>query len=268
MIIRQPLLSEINLLKGFPPEEWNFNLPEFLSFHYGQPYFYPIIAEVDGAIAGFGNGILNNKVGWIGNIIVSSEHRRQGIGHQLTSHLVDYFNNNGCTTQILIASNMGKNIYSRIGFQSASSYHFLKTSEIKNYPKPKNIISITEEYYPIIKTLDYDITGEKRFPLIERFLSTCFLYKCGDNSIGGYFLPDLGGGAILAVNEEAGRELLKFRLSFGKTNAVIPAENTVAYEFLINEGFTIYQTLPRMILGEEVNWKPSAVFNRATGYAG
>ena len=95
-----------------------------------------------------------------------------------------------------------------------------------------------------------------------------FYINVGIIALEAIFFRHLGGGAILAVNEDAGRELLKFRLSFGKTNAVIPAENTVAYEFLINEGFTIYQTLPRMILGEEVNWKPSAVFNRATGYAG
>ena len=93
--IRQLIQSEIGLLKDLPPEEWNINLPEIVSFHFGYPYFYPIVACSGKEIIGFGNGILNNKVGWVGNIIVTQEFRRQGIGHELTNHLVEFFREKG-----------------------------------------------------------------------------------------------------------------------------------------------------------------------------
>ena len=125
--IRKLLQSEINLLKDLPPKEWNMDLPSIATSHFNHPYFYPVVAVLNDQIVGFGNGILNKKVGWLGNIIVTPGNRRQGIGHQLTTHLVDYFKSKGCITQLLIASEMGKNIYSKIGFKITSTYNFYKS---------------------------------------------------------------------------------------------------------------------------------------------
>ena len=107
--IRNLLHSEIGLLKDFPPEEWNFDILKFLSIHFGKFYFYPIVAVIDNKIIGVAIGILNEKVGWLGNIIVLSEFRRQGIGYKLTKNLIDFFNSNDCSTQLLIATKDGKN---------------------------------------------------------------------------------------------------------------------------------------------------------------
>jgi len=268
--IRQLQKSEINLLSGFPPEEWKLDLSGFVSFHFGYSYFYPIVAEVDNKLAGFAQGILNGKTGWLGNIIVLPEYRRQGIGYELTIHLVEYFKGKGCKTQLLIASEMGKNIYKKLGFNESSSYYFLRDgSNFQFYKRNNKIRKIVRSDFSLIKKLDEEITSEERYDFIKRFFNTGCVYKEeGSNEIEGFFLPNLGGGLINAKSSEAGLELLKFKLSLQKTKAVIPSENKIALDFLEKEGYNIYLKVPRMVLGNELNWKPECIFNRATGYCG
>ena len=73
---------------------------------------------------------------------------------------------------------------------------------------------------------------------------------------------------VLATDPEIGLELLKVRFDSGKTKIVIPSDNKVVIDFLQKEGYQLDLTLPRMILGNEVNWRPDSVFNRAAGYCG
>jgi ribosomal protein S18 acetylase RimI-like enzyme len=268
--VRQLSQSEIELLVDLPPKEWDMNLPNIVSFHYGYPYFYPIVACMENEIVGFGNGILNNKTGWVGNIIVTQEMRRQGIGYQLTNHLVEFFIKNVCVTQLLIASELGKNIYSKIGFRTTSTYHFYKIgSGSYNYQQITMIRKVRKEDYPSLRKLDMEITGEERSQLIERFFPTGLVYCCEElGEIQGVYLPNLGSGFILAINSKAGIELMKYRFSQGKTTVTIPSNNIEAIKFLEKGDFQLQKILPRMVLGDEVNWSPNLIFNRGTGYFG
>lgn len=268
--IRRPLLHEIKDLYPLPPEEWNLDLPSLVSLHFEHPYFYPVIAEIENKIAGFGNGILNGNVGWIGNIIVSPEFRNRGLGYGITDYLVKCFIDKGCSTQLLIASDMGKNIYTKIGFSVTSSYLFYKrTINSSNYQPSNNIKKIKSENLHQIMELDKKVSGEERFHLIERFVSTGFVYsETTSTEIKGFYLPDLGGGLIIANDNKAGIEFMKLRASQGKETFVIPSQNNIAIDFLNKEGFQPFRELPRMILGKELNWKPECVFNRGAGYCG
>jgi GNAT superfamily N-acetyltransferase len=268
--IRPLLRSEINLLQNFPPESWNLDLPVFISYHFGYSYFYPIVAEESDKIVGFGNGILNGSTGWLGNILVPSEYRKRGIGSGITRHLIEFFKSKGCKNQLLIASEMGKNIYSRLGFTESSTYQFLKlSSDLPAYEKNQNIRRITDNDFDLLKKFDEEITGEKRIHLIRRFFPTGWIYEQKkSNIIQGVFLPDLGGGLIFAKNPETGLELIRFKLKIRKIRTVIPSENNIASDYVKSQGFEIYSTAPRMVLGNDVNWQPKFVYNRATGYCG
>jgi GNAT superfamily N-acetyltransferase len=242
--IRGILKSEINLVKKFPPEDWNTDLPAFISYHFDFPYFYPVVAEEENKIVGFGNGILNNKVGWLGNIIVLPEHRGKGIGQELTKHLVEYFNKKGCTSKLLVATELGKKVYTKIGFEVSSIYYFFNAgSNLRVYQKNDKIRKITENDFSSLKKFDEKITGEQRYNFIKRFFLTGWVYtKENSNNIESIYLPNLGSGLIFAENSEAGLELLKFKLSISKTRIVIPSENKIALEFLKNEGYPLYTT--------------------------
>jgi ribosomal protein S18 acetylase RimI-like enzyme len=267
--IREILESEIPQLQNFPPEDWNLDLPRLFSFHFGHSYFYPAIAELNSKIVGCGIGIMHAPISWLGTIIVLPEYRRQGIGKKVTTNLIDYCRSKGCTSHLLTASEMGESVYRKLGFEINSTYVFYKRESIVPTQHISNVREMREEDFLIIKELDREVTGEDRFQFIKRFFSTGCIYAPDTFArISGFFLPDFGGGLIIARNSAAGLELMKVRLNRGKTTAVVPATNTIAREFLTSEGFQEYRTSPRMILGNKVNWQPAMMYNRATGYCG
>ena len=164
---------------------------------------------------------------------------------------------------------MGEPIYKKLGFEINATYVFYKRESAGTFRKVSNVREMQKEDFPAVKKLNREVTGEDRFRFIERFLTTGWIYS-DDKSDGitGFYLPDLGGGLIIARNADAGLELMKMRLNRGKTTAVVPAANKIAREFLSSEGFKEFRTSPRMILGNDVTWQPAMMFNRATGYSG
>jgi hypothetical protein len=54
----------------------------------------------------------------------------------------------------------------------------------------------------------------------------------------------------------------------GLTSFTIPLTNHAAIDAMIGAGFNIRHTLPRMILGPELNWHPERVFSRVAEYHG
>jgi ribosomal protein S18 acetylase RimI-like enzyme len=267
--IKPLALSEAGELRNFPPEDWSLDLPAFIALHFGQSYFYPIIAEVQDKIVGYANGMVHGGIGWLGNIIVAPEFRRQGIGHELTGHLTEYLKSRGCTSQLLIATEMGKNIYSRIGFRTCAEYLFYRGKPTDPTRQSRAIREIGIDDIPSLAALDKETTGEDRFDLIKRFLSRTWVYAPEPSGgVRGAYLPEFGAGLIIARDSDAGLELMKFRLSRGETAATVPSANTAAREFLEKEGFEAYRTAPRMVLGDDAPWKPELLYNRATGYCG
>jgi GNAT superfamily N-acetyltransferase len=267
--IRQISLSEIPQLKDFAPPDWNSDLVQFFSFHFKYDYFYPIVGEVDKKIIGCGCIIRNRTAGWLGNIIVIPEYRRQGIGEQLTKHLMDYLDKFDYTIQLLIATKMGEPLYSKLGFMTSSKYLFYKTDSVNQFEVRESIRMMTVKDYNSVKELDRNVTGEERSNFIERFLLTGYVYTSGSSSeIKGFYLPDFGNGLIIANNNQAGLDLLRFKLSQGHTKVVIPEANITAKNFLTENGFQEYSVCPRMVLGRDVEWKPEFVFSRASGYCG
>ena len=143
--IKQILESEIPQLQNFPPEDWNLDLPRLFSFHFGYPYFYPIVAEVENKIIGCGIAILHGNVSWLGTIIVLPEYRRQGIGKEITSHLIQHCKDRGCITQLLTASEMGEPVYRKLGFTTSATYIFYKRESIAPIQRISNVREVGQE---------------------------------------------------------------------------------------------------------------------------
>jgi predicted GNAT family acetyltransferase len=217
--------------------------------------------------------MIHGHVSWLGTIVVAPEYRRQGIGQEITKNLIDYCRSKGCTSHLLTASEMGEPLYRRLGFEIHATYVFYKRESIVPIRHISNVREIQQEDFLSIKVLDREVTGEDRFQFIERFLSTGWIYTADTSidvksSITGFYLPELGGGLIIARTADAGLALMKLRLNRGKTTAAIPATNTIARELLTSEGFREFRTSPRMILGKPVHWQPAMLYNRPTGYCG
>jgi len=92
--------------------------------------FQAFIAEINGSIVGSASCQLycglypspfklqHRKYGYIWNIYVESDYRRQGIATQLTKTAIDYLQDLDCTKAVLHASPFGKPVYESLGFVS------------------------------------------------------------------------------------------------------------------------------------------------------
>ncbi|HTX90805.1 MAG TPA: GNAT family N-acetyltransferase [Anaerolineales bacterium] len=266
--IRPIRTEEIPLLKDFAPPDWNNDTSALFAFHFGMDYFHPLVAELDGKVVGCAEGIVNGNAGWLGNIIVLAEARRQGIGQALTARLVELFHAHGCAHQILIATQMGEPVYARLGFRVSSHYIFLKRAT-PSAPKPASGV---RPFVPgdaaRLFALDRRISSEDRRPLLERFLVDAHVHAAASGALDGFFLPGLGNGLVLAENAPAGLALLQFKLGQGITSLVVPEGNTAALNFLFDQGFLETARAPRMALGPDVDWQPACVYSRGAGYCG
>jgi GNAT superfamily N-acetyltransferase len=247
------------------PEGWE-DIKFYFNFFEKLSFCFPVIAEINSDVIGIANCLLNKNTGWISHIIVSEKYRNQGIGYKLTKHVMNILSENNCTTQLLIATQMGENLYAKLGFKKSCLYNFFIGKQL-DYPKKENIRKIEKSDYNNILKLDYDISGEYREQMIKQFFSSGYVYEEKNSGIiSGYFLPDLGDGVILASGNIAGIELLKFKHTLKKCRTVLPEENYVGNEFLLDNRFELQNQAYRMVLGKEVNWKPQSVFCRIRGF--
>ena len=113
-------------LARFAPEEWNVALDAVLLEHFGRGYFHAReMAEPDGILA-IGQGIATGRAGWIGNIIVRPEVRRRGLGSRLTKDIADLLQARGCSTLLLIATELGEPVYQKL---CSRGYHACRRGE-------------------------------------------------------------------------------------------------------------------------------------------
>jgi GNAT superfamily N-acetyltransferase len=264
----RPLAREnIPLLGGLPPESWHFDICWFIHTHFGEPYFFPVVAVSGYRIVGTANGILNGDAGWLGNIIVPPEFRRLGIGSALTEHLVGYFHSRKCRTQLLVATEMGEPVYRKLGFRRTEMYRFFRGSALENQQDAR-IREMKTEDFPAVLELDRRITAEDRSGLIGKFFSSALVFGEPPGHIRGFYLPGFGAGLVIAEDPEAGEALLGYKHSIPDRITVLPESNSSAIDFMISKGFEEYLSAPRMVLGQERQWKPECVFCRAAGYCG
>ncbi len=267
--IRELIASDLPSLKDFAPREWNVDLSVTFRRHFGQPYFYPIVAEQDGTLVGCANGLLQGSAGWLGNIIVQPAHRGHGIGSALTKEVIKSFHAKNMEYQILVATSMGEPIYRRLGFQVVSYYIFFARQ--RALPSPDAVVgvrSMERKDEEAIFALDKSITGEKRGAFIRAYLHGACVHADPSGRLDGYYLPALGTGLIIAANDAAGLSLLHYKVTHGGDVCVIPEQNRVAVDYLRSHGFTETGRAPRMALGPDIAWQPENVYSRGSGFCG
>ncbi len=198
-VIRPILASELLLLKDFAPKEWNTDLSAIFSFHFGQKYYYPIVAEVSGEVVGCAQGLVSGGAGWLGNIVVLPDYRGRGIGFALTDHLIQFLRSRGCTSLILIATPLGEPVYRKLGFETATQYVFFKRDEPCAAEAVSGIRKLAPRDAAAVFDLDAVVTGEERRELLAYFLIDGWVHESTGGQIDGFFLPRFAHGPILAA---------------------------------------------------------------------
>jgi len=243
------------------------------AFHAGHPDCHSFVAESHGSVVATGVGTCRGATGWVGQISVLPEYRGQGMGTAMTRHIMDRLLQLGCETLLLIATEMGRPIYTKLGFVMDSDLVFLKGP---TRAEPPNCAPALRPLLPgdlaAICSLDRQATGENRRAQLEACLP-----------IGGWIVPDggafwlqtpWGGGPIVATDPAVGCALLDFlrgkagELGVAETTHALPAGNAVAIGHLTASGYRETSRLARMVWGKPLRWSPPMLFGRFNGALG
>jgi N-acetylglutamate synthase-like GNAT family acetyltransferase len=137
---------------------------------------------------GIATTISFGKVGWIGNVIVSQNQRKQGAGSLLVEHCVNYLESKKVETAGLYSYMDKIPFYERLGFKYSSEFTVLKGKGFSSQVKA-DLKKATKEN--INKVIDYDHScfGAPRRKLLEPILlnpnNLCYM-AIEDGQILGY----------------------------------------------------------------------------------
>lgn len=266
MTLKPVTFNDLDEIRNLQPKDWGDIIPD-IEFYIKSTFCKPIKATIDNKIIGIGALIIFGNTSWIAHIIVDSNHRNKGIGSQIVNELLKKTKEYSIETCSLIATELGKPIYLKAGFRKVTDYIFLKKEkQWVDSLVSKNVIPFDEKYRTEIYELDKVVSGENREILLKDYLVDSKLYV-EEETIVGYYLPNLKDGLIFSETEKAGLELMKFKY-LTVDNAVLPIENTVGLEFLKENGFVETSKATRMILGEDLNWNPTKMYSRIGGNFG
>jgi len=267
MYFEQVKYHDLYQIGRLQPEGWPDIVPAF-KLYIDSENCLPIKVTIDGQIVGLGACTIFDDTAWLSHIIVSSQNRNKGIGFQIVDKLLKYLYHNSLNTIFLIATELGLPVYLKSGFRVVSDYLFYrKEVPWNNCSISANIIDYQNGFLRMVLELDHNISGENRSFLIKEYLphAKVFLHE---EKITGLYIPGLCEGPIVAANDEAGLELMKFKYST-IDKAVVPAENASGIDFLQQNGFvTAEKKGIRMVIGADIPWQPNRIYSRISGNFG
>lgn len=255
----------------------------WLEFAASHPNCHPVVAEADGEPIGTGVGTASGSAGWIGTIFVDPAWRGRGLGRALTQAVIDRLDSAGCATLVLVATDEGRRLYERMGFEVETRYHVLEAAGVDPATPPKpTAVSWAGRVRPFeptdldgIATLDREATGEDRRHLLDRFATpeSAKVAVDQDGLPAGYVVrASWGGGATVARSEAAALAILDARRRTTGPNGVVRvgllSENEAGLAALAGAGVTEGWSAPRMSRGTPLGWHPEWIwgqFNFALG---
>ncbi|MEO6490499.1 MAG: GNAT family N-acetyltransferase [Ferruginibacter sp.] len=253
-------------LKEFEPPDWGDLVPRF-KYCIESSFCHPVKMKVGNKTIAIGTTILHRDSAWLASIIVHPDHRNKGFGKAITRQLIDSINTNIHSTISLDATDLGFPVYNKLGFKLETIYAHLKSeSNITGLQLSKKIVPFEQKYLQQMLDLDVKISAEYRQDTVCEHLDKCKLYVNRDR-VEGFYLATLGNGLIVAENDTAGSELIKFRLE-NNYYAILPSENTTAIELLVNNNLRQFRISRRMFIGKKREWRSDGIYNRISGQLG
>lgn len=254
-------------LPSLQPPDWADIRPNF-SFYLQSPFCRPHKAVMDGVLVGVGNLSVFAGTGWLAHVIVHQKCRRQGIGSRIVAELLALCRGLRVETVLLAATALGRPVYHRAGFRTVGRYLFLaREKPWRQRPLSPQIVPLCEAHHKAVLALDGLIAGERRASLLSGFFEDGLVYL-SEGEVSGVYLPRLKEGYIGALDEAAGLALLEVKYAWCD-GAVVPERNRAALRFLQRNGFSkTGRVAYRMVLGQDVAWRPELLYGRVGGNFG
>ncbi len=226
-----------------------------------------LVAECAGEVIGTVTAInYENKVAWIGMMIVDSAYRGMGISRKLLGAVIEKLKDKGCVSIKLDATPAGRPVYKKLGFNE--SYTILRlvgkgvSVDLKERGTLTALIASGKDMGEIV-ALDRKIFGVERSCLIKALMHNypgqAFVIKRGKR-IEGFILGRRGTqytqiGPGVAFDEKNDRNLIAKFLEILSAQPVVidvPENKTGLINWLTSIGFGVQRTLYRMYLGENL----------------
>jgi predicted N-acetyltransferase YhbS len=259
---------------AFLREDWG-DRRKNLEFVTAHPETRPFVADAGGGVVGTSVLSVNGSVGWIGTVWVDPAWRRRGIGLDLTRATIEEAEGAGCRTLVLVATEAGRPLYERLGFEVQTWYRILQIDGLDGAAADPRVRAFRAGDLDAMAALDAAATGEDRAHLLSAFAApdTARVVERADGSLGGFVVrAPGGGGATIAPRIEDAEAILHARRatsgSAGRVRVGLLAENDAGLDRLVTLGWTESWRAPRLIRGEPLAWDPSAIwgqFNHALG---
>lgn len=266
--IRPLSLKHLDRLQALQPEYW-VPIEGMFRFFFEQSFCFPYVLLRDGQVVGTANGIQNKKSAWLSHIIVAPAYQGQGLGRALTEFILHDMLRRNNRTVSLVATEMGRPVYAKIGFRTAGHYNFYHGESPAFQANDKFIRQAMHKDMKAICKLDKKMAGEDRSNMLKLHLKNGLVFeRAYPRRIQGFYLPTLGEGLVVAANNHAGITLLKGHLAHAPDKIVVPAENVIVNEFLTSMGLQKFDTASRMIYGKTIKQKANMLFNRVGGWYG
>lgn len=252
----------------------------WFTFALANPSCRVFVAEdAEGRVVGTGVLTIHGTVCWVGTIWVASTMRRHGLGLALTEATLAAGDEAGCRTYLLVATNAGRPMYERLGFDVQTWYRTMEAPpgpfEARENPESDvRVRAFLPDDLAGLVALDRAATGEDRSTSLARLATadgTRVLERGG--VIGGFVArAPWGGGATIAPRIEDAMTILDARraaaASDRRVRCGILVENEYGAEALEATGWVEAWRAPRLIRGVALDWKPGHIwgqFNHAMG---
>jgi len=236
------------------------------------------IAECDGHRVGMVTTTRYRRTAWIGNLIVTPEHRNRGIGSHLMSHAVEHISQQGVRTIRLEADPPGIKLYRRFGFvDEFESLRFAHAGLTDKSDQAAHHFAETD--LPEVAAFDAEFFGDDRVSmlrlLLRRAKAARRLRTGGSVRAYAIALPSASGvqiGPWIGENLEAANVVLRSILSEVKGVRLglgVPCVNREAVELLTSLGFQQRPSSLRMVYAEaQGRGLPERVFAIGSGAVG
>ena len=215
------------------------------------------------AVAGFG------ATGWIGALGVIGSGRRRGTGTALTEAAVDWLREHGARTVLLYATEAGRPVYQRLGFDAdGEARAWRDVAPPARGAPPDGVRALRPADDAAVRALDTAATGEDRGPVFDALGALdgnagLAVERDGGRLVGSALRSPWGlGPSVVAEDATAGLALLSAlrRTRGGPLTVSLPDANAAAQGALRAWGLRPINQATRMRLGPPPAYAPDRVF--------
>jgi ribosomal protein S18 acetylase RimI-like enzyme len=216
------------------------------------------IAELEGQRVGLVTTARLSSSGWVGNLIVDSAHRRQGIGRRLMEQAIGVLEAGGTETLRLDADPPGVRLYESLGFvaecESLRFSHQVPAEDRRDLAPPMSAADLEA-----VVALDAAAFGDRRARLVELLCQraeSALVVRRGERVSGFLLMQATTRGARIgpcaAEDVDAARDLLVSALARSQGRVLttgVLAGNRQGHALLSSLGFGPTPSCIRMVRG-------------------